>query len=213
MKWFKHDANASIDAKLQRVRLKYGMEGYGLYWFLLESIARNVESHNLTFELEEDAELISATTGIHYERVQEMMAYMVDLGLFENVSGVVTCIKMATRSDEYTQKLLKNINGLPTKSRQSPDTLGTKSENVRSIRREEKRIENKGGRFTPPSLIQVTDYCKERGNNIDPQSFLDHYEANGWMRGKNKIKDWKACVRTWERSSRPEAKPEAGGYY
>ena len=33
MKWFKHDANASIDAKLKRLRLKYGMEGYGVYWY------------------------------------------------------------------------------------------------------------------------------------------------------------------------------------
>ena len=31
-----------------------------------------------------------------------------------------------------------------------------------------------------------------------PEEFIDHYEANGWMRGNTKIKDWKACVRTWE---------------
>ena len=54
-------------------------------------------------------------------------------------------------------------------------------------------------RFNPPTVDQVMEYCTERRNSIDPEIFVDHYEANGWMRGQNKIKDWKACVRTWEK--------------
>jgi len=199
MKWFKHDANAMLDAKLKRVRMKYGMEGYGLYWYLLECIAKNVEQHNLTFELEEDAEIVSADTGIHYERVQEMMLYMVNLYLFESVEGTITCRKMAARADEYTQKLLRRVSGhtpesVPTLSRQPP-------EKVPPIRTEQNRTEVKPRRFAPPTLQEVTDYCAERGNGIDPQNFIDHYEANGWIRGKSKVKDWKACVRTWERNA------------
>lgn len=53
--------------------------------------------------------------------------------------------------------------------------------------------------FTPPTLQEVQAYCRERGNSVDPQRFLDFYEAKGWMIGKNKMKDWKAAVRTWER--------------
>ncbi len=53
--------------------------------------------------------------------------------------------------------------------------------------------------FTPPTLQEVQEYCRERGNSVDPQRFLDFYEAKGWMIGKNKMKDWKAAVRTWER--------------
>ena len=58
-----------------------------------------------------------------------------------------------------------------------------------------------GGRnkFSPPTLEEVTAYCKERGNNVDPQRFIDHYTANGWKVGKNTMKDWKAAVRTWEK--------------
>lgn len=55
-------------------------------------------------------------------------------------------------------------------------------------------------RFTPPSLDEVRAYCKERNNRVDPQKFIDHYTANGWMVGRNKMKDWKAAVRTWERN-------------
>lgn len=56
----------------------------------------------------------------------------------------------------------------------------------------------KKSRFAPPSVEQVRAYCLERGNSVDPQKFVDHYEASGWVRGKSKVKDWKACVRTWE---------------
>ena len=52
--------------------------------------------------------------------------------------------------------------------------------------------------FTPPSIGEVSAYCTERNNGIDPQHFVDFYEAKGWMVGKNKMKDWKAAVRTWE---------------
>lgn len=41
-------------------------------------------------------------------------------------------------------------------------------------------------------------YCRERGNNVNPKKWYDHYTANGWKVGKNKMKDWKAAVRTWE---------------
>lgn len=53
-------------------------------------------------------------------------------------------------------------------------------------------------RFTPPTVDEVRAYCKERGNGVDPQRFVDYYSSNGWMVGKTKMKDWKAAVRTWE---------------
>lgn len=52
--------------------------------------------------------------------------------------------------------------------------------------------------FIKPTEDEVRQYCKERKNSIDPKAFIDHYEANNWKRGKTPIKDWKACVRTWE---------------
>lgn len=55
-------------------------------------------------------------------------------------------------------------------------------------------------RFAPPTLEEVKEYCRERGNEVDPEKFIDFYESKGWMIGKNKMKDWKAAVRTWERS-------------
>ena len=55
--------------------------------------------------------------------------------------------------------------------------------------------------FTPPTIEEVRAYCQERKNSIDPETFVDFYASKGWMVGKTKMKDWKACVRTWEKNS------------
>ena len=72
--------------------------------------------------------------------------------------------------------------------------------NVNNERMKEcKNIRNK--KFTPPSFDEVKDYCFERGNSVDPQKFIDFYSSKGWMVGRNKMKDWKAAIRTWEKGS------------
>lgn len=64
--------------------------------------------------------------------------------------------------------------------------------------------------FKAPTLEEVKAYCVERKNGINAQEFIDHYSANGWVRGKTKIKDWRACVRTWEHNKKgPKAGSEA----
>lgn len=68
----------------------------------------------------------------------------------------------------------------------------------------------KSSRFTPPTLDEVEQYCLERANGIDAQTFIDFYESKGWMIGKNKMKDWKAAVRTWERKNK-ESKTDVYG--
>ena len=60
--------------------------------------------------------------------------------------------------------------------------------------------------FHPPTLEDVEEYCQSRNNGIDAQHFIDYYTARGWMLGKEKMKDWKAAVRTWEK--RNKEKPD-----
>jgi hypothetical protein len=62
----------------------------------------------------------------------------------------------------------------------------------------EKRVSRK---FTPPTIIEIKDYCTERKNRVDPNKFYNHYESNGWLVGKNKMKNWKAAVRNWENNN------------
>jgi len=89
---------------------------------------------------------------------------------------------------------------------------------------EEKEIENESytrarareARFSPPSVEEVAAYCRERGNGVDAQAFVDFYTSKGWKVGSSPMKDWRAAVRTWEkreggsngsRTSRGDQKP------
>ncbi len=54
--------------------------------------------------------------------------------------------------------------------------------------------------FKKPSVEEISYYCQERKNNINPEQFYDYYEANGWKINRNPMKDWKATVRNWERN-------------
>ena len=66
--------------------------------------------------------------------------------------------------------------------------------------------EKKRGGFTPPTLEEVREYCKERGNQVDPETFVAYYESQNWKKSNGqKVVDWKGCVRTWE--ARDKAKP------
>ena len=55
-------------------------------------------------------------------------------------------------------------------------------------------------------MSEIEDYCKERNNNIDSETFFDYYESKDWFVGKSKMKDWKAALRNWER--RDKQKPQ-----
>ena len=69
---------------------------------------------------------------------------------------------------------------------------------VRS-KKQEADISTKSKAFVPPALNEVIAYCDERKNAVNPQQWYDHYSSNGWKVGRNKMHDWRAAVRTWER--------------
>ena len=87
----------------------------------------------------------------------------------------------------------------PNVSITQPNALDIDKE--KELELDNKSVCDKRKRFSPPTLDDVTAYCQERNNGVDPQRFIDYYTANGWKVGKNPMKDWKATVRTWERNN------------
>lgn len=199
MKWFMHDSNASMNAKLKRLILKYGAEGYGVYWFCLELIAQQVDVNNLTFELEHDAEIIGHSINLSDKKVADIMHFMVELELFENSRGVITCLKLANRVDEYTKKLLKNPDNVPTISGECP----TKSALLDKNRLDNNIIEYKKTKFIKPTQEELKSYfIALSSSTYEAEKFNDFYESKHWMVGKNKMKDWRASARLWVRRNK-----------
>ena len=63
--------------------------------------------------------------------------------------------------------------------------------------------------FKKPSIEEIKSYCSERKNNVNAEKFFNFYESKGWLIGKNKMKDWKACVRTWEQKDNVKVEQES----
>lgn len=78
------------------------------------------------------------------------------------------------------------------------DSINIKEKDITDVISKKKN----SSKFIPPTLEEVTEYCSVRNNTVNPQAFIDFYESKGWMIGKNKMKDWKAAVRTWERKEK-----------
>ena len=79
-------------------------------------------------------------------------------------------------------------------------SIGKDSIGKDSIGKDSKEKGREVNTFTPPTLSELQAYCTERNNDVDPEHFLDYYEARGWILSNGKkCRDWKACVRTWEK--------------
>ena len=121
--------------------------------------------------------------------------YMTEVEVLIGSQGLSAEKKMQQR--ERRQKMLQGG--------QEVDKCPPEREIEKEIDIKEKNIKEKLALFTPPTIEEVTVYCKERGNNVDAEQFIAFYSSKGWMVGKNKMKDWKSAVITWERR---EVKPK-----
>jgi len=227
MKWFKHDSDATQDAKVKKLIIRYGAIGYAIYFHCLELIAGDVSESNITFQLEHDSEIIADNLrikGTHEQSgiqiVEEIVRFIVELKLFEQSGDKIFCFKLLKRMDSSMAS--DGFRKVIVKAKESHDRVMIESCPSHDVimleenRLEEKRIDNNikeeiqsPKRFIKPTLEEVLCYCKERQNTIDPQRFIDYYESIGWMVGKHSMKDWKAAVHTWEKnsSSKPTTPP------
>lgn len=119
--------------------------------------------------------------------------------------------RIAQQKSRAKRKLLSAVNDSQENVNDSQYTDKEEDKEKDKEKEEERnnsvpQAETRAKRFTPPTVEEVKAYCAERKNNIDAQRFVDYYSSNGWMVGKNKMKDWRAAVRNWERNSTNSSK-------
>ena len=210
MKWYKHDSDASMDAKLQEILLDYGLEGYGLYWYCLELITSKVDGDNVTFSLEHDCRMIARNTGSTAKRVQEIMTSFIDLGLFESSDGVITCLKLAKRLDKSmtSNPGMRNIIGSIKSNHDpvmtNPDLVMQDKNRLEENRIDKKRVDKKKAEWVIPEGLNInawnefdqhrkthktkwSDLAKTKSANIllklsheDQQATIDKSIQSGW---------------------------------
>jgi hypothetical protein len=232
MQWFKHMTDMSFDPKVKRTIRRYGVEGYGLYCYVLESIARGLSEASPYPELEDMSEDIAADLKMDSRRVEEVMMFMVQQGLFDwrDASSRIICMKMIDYLDEYTRKkgkaspIRKALQDIEV--RHCPDKLLTMSGDVAQEEEEDKEEEEEkkkrkrsASRFAPPTVEDVfsygREYCQTKGfprfSRVEAEKIVNFYESKNWMVGKAKMKDWNAAVRNWILRDAPEVNPAVEG--
>lgn len=159
---------------------------------------------------------LSAQTGLTVRQVRVSLDKLKMTGELTSSSYARYRIITIVRYDEYqsNDKLNdKQMTGSMAGKWQADDKLMTGSvttsidnyieqiEKVEQIDRERKTAK----RFVPPTREELLLFCQEAGIQIDVDRFLNYYTANGWMAGRNKMKDWKATARNW--ANRDQQKP------
>jgi len=125
---------------------------------------------------------------------------------------------MPNETDNGRIKYIYDIYEQPYK-KQEVENLGVENQpllntnNKKETNNNELLFAKKKTKFSKPTLEEVQNYCKERNNNIDAQYFIDYYESNGWKVGKNSMKDWRACIRTWERNNKTNNNSSNDNYH
>lgn len=165
------------------------------------------------------ADMLASVTGHQVGTIKQALSVFKDLGLIDVLdNGAIYMLDIqnfigkgsseADRKREYRQRIETERTNVQTNLRQISDKstpeieieLEKDIEIEKEIHSSAKSITTKRKRFEKPTLSQITQYCLERNNNVNAEQFYDYYESNGWKVGKNAMKDWKACVRTWERN-------------
>ena len=166
-----------------------------------------------------NAEMLASVTGHQIGTVKQALSIFKDLGLIDVLeNGAIYMLDIqnfigkgsseADRKREYRQRIETDRTNVQTNLRQisekSPPEIEIELEKDIEIEKEihssAKSTTTKRKRFEKPTLSEIKQYCIERNNNVNAEQFFDYYESNGWKVGKNSMKDWKAAVRTWERS-------------
>ena len=116
--------------------------------------------------------------------------------------GYITC-EYLHNGTEVKERRIRMTN--KQKFKENTTRVNNTSDNITSCYG---KTTTKQKRFIKPTVLEISSYCSERKNNIDAQYFYDYYESKGWLVGKSGMKDWKACIRTWERKQKDYSKPQ-----
>lgn len=104
--------------------------------------------------------------------------------------------------------------GIENLGLENPGQYNTKELNTdNKVHKDKINKENSAKRFKAPTIKEVTEYCLERQNTVNPEQFVDFYASKGWKVGNTPMKDWKAAVRTWEQRATEKNKPADKRFY
>lgn len=144
---------------------------------------------------------LSADWGCDRKTVKKFLNLLVKDEMIElKTCRIGTIIKVLNYNDYQSISKDEIPSQLPNKLDDGMDNgMDCTMDTTKKDKKCNKEKNKESSHFTPPTVDEVRKYCIERKNYVDAERFVDFYEAKGWMVGRNKMKDWKASIRTWEK--------------
>ena len=228
MKWFKHMSDMSSDVKIKRLIRKFGVEGYGLYNYILELIVRKLDSDSPLPDLEESSNDIAGDLQMDTVKVEEIMLFCIQQGLFEQdeVTGRIVAAKVykfLQQSETRSQAIRDMISAYKTKK--TPEITdnerpGLSETNVKT-RLEETTIEEKRGSTrkkrmhvthdVPIGSAQYNRLCEEYDQHV-VDSYILKAKNYCAAKGKKPYADFAAAAENWLTTDKVEKKPKYYDY-
>lgn len=216
VKWIKIVTDIFDDEKMLLIESLPDADGIIVVWFKLLCLAGK-QNNSGVFVLNDKIPYTDKMLATIFRKKESTVRMALEtferFGMVEIVDGVITIPNWEKhQSLERLDKIREQTRARVANHREKQKLLAdcnvtcnadvTECNATDKIREDKNRLDNniegKRKRFTPPTVSDVRAYCAERGNNVDAQRFVDFYTSNGWLVGKNHMKDWKAAVRTWE---------------
>ena len=204
--WLKFRDDFFDSKRIKKLRRMAGGDTYVIIYLKMQLKAlRTGGVLEFTGIEKEFAEELALDIDESVDDVRVVLAFLLSYGLCEcsdNVHYYLPYVTENTGSETASTQRVREYRERQKALHCNADVTEVKRiGNVEKEIEKEKEIDTPKGvcRFAPPTIEDVTAYCRERGNKVDPQKFVDFYTMKGWMVGKNKMKSWQAAVRTWER--------------
>ena len=215
VKWIKLATDIFDNRKIKLIERMPDGDSLIVIWLKLLCLAGTVNDSGLVYltrEVPYTDEMLAATFDRPLTTVRLALQTFERFDMIETVNDILLLPSWEKyQSADKLDKLRETSRVSSAKYREkqkvltgdvTSDTDVTASDHTDKEKEEDKdNIGGKSKRFIPPTLEEVTAYCKERYNGVDPVAWWNFYNSKNWMVGKNKMTTWKSAIVTWERKN------------
>ena len=226
VKWIKITTDMFDNRKIKHLRKLPDGNNCVLIWVMLLTMAGRCNANGMIFLTETfpySTKMLADELDFEENTVKMALATFELMGMIEKVGDFISIkgwneyqnVDRLTEIREYNRlaqqksrakkKLLANVNDMSMTSQSCHETDIDK-EVDKEVDKDKETKKSNVKRFVPPTLEEVTEYINENMFIVNPEIFYDYYQANGWTINKNKMKDWKATVRNWNRRDQEKKK-------
>ncbi|NLA53495.1 MAG: hypothetical protein GX858_03955 [Clostridiales bacterium] len=228
IKWIKMVVNLFDNRKIKQISALPQGGALILLWFKLLFLAGSINDEGrvyLTREIPYTRQTLAGQFGHRPSLIKNALEVFAQFRMIEETDGVIRILNWEKyQSVEAMEKIREQTRQRVARHRGkeravTPPCNVTVTQGNALEENLDKNLEEEGVLadrpppakkfFVPPTLDEVSAYCRERGNHVNPVKFLAHYETRGWMAGKNKMRSWQSAIISWEHNEFDKGAGEA----